>query len=136
MYFINVQLATYQARRGQLNLAAVYFGVLQRQTAAFSGQHLRQWRISITTMTGIGLTGASAGGEGKEGCVRGAVKRVCGGRWWRGACERGFAGHRAGVTLGHAAAPAMMNEGRPRNSAHMGFMSHGRLSISVHADVM
>ncbi len=50
-----------------------------------------------------------------------------------GACERGFAGLRAAV--GHAAAPAMMNEGRPRNSAHMGFMYHGRRSISVHADL-
>lgn len=56
----------FQARRGQLSLAAVYFGVLQRQTAAFSGQHLRQWRITITTMTGIGLTGASAEEEGKK----------------------------------------------------------------------
>lgn len=76
MYFINRQLATPQARRGQLNLAAVYFGVLQSQTAAFSGRHLRQWRITITTMTGIGLTGASAGEEGKEARVRGAVKRA------------------------------------------------------------
>lgn len=94
IYFINFQLATSQARTGQLNLAAVYFGVLQRQTAAFSGQHLRQWRISITTMTGIGLTGASAGGEGKEGRVRGAVRRVC------GACVAGGGGGEARASAG------------------------------------
>ncbi len=40
----------------------------------------RRWRISITTMTGIGLTGASAGGEGKDVRVRGAVRRGRGGR--------------------------------------------------------
>jgi len=56
----------FQARRGQLSTAAVYVGVLQRQAAAFSGQHLRQWRITITTMTGIGLTGASVEEEGKK----------------------------------------------------------------------
>lgn len=78
---------TSQARWGQLKLAAVYFGVLQSQTAAFSGRHLRQWRITITTMTG--LTGASEGGEGKESRVRAAVRRGCGGRRRRGACERG-----------------------------------------------
>lgn len=65
-----------QARGGQLNISAVYFGVLQRQTAAFSEQHLRQWRITITTMTGIGRTGASAAEEGKKPRVRGADRRA------------------------------------------------------------
>lgn len=76
MYFIKFQVSLFQARRGQLNFAAVYFGVLQRQIAAFSGQHLRQWRITITTMTGIGLTGASAGEEGKKPRIRGAVEHT------------------------------------------------------------
>lgn len=81
MYFIKFQVSLFQARRGQLNFAAVYFGVLQRQIAAFSGQHLRQWRITITTMTGIGLTGASAGEEGKKPRIRGAVEHTSERAW-------------------------------------------------------
>lgn len=103
-----------QAGKGQLNFSAVYCGVLKRQTAAFSGQHLRQWRITTTTMTGIGLTGALVEEEGMKECFRDSLERVCDRMWQMAggfACR--VAGDRAGVGRAAAACtPAMMN-GRP-----------------------
>lgn len=103
-----------QAGQGQLNFSAVYCGVLKRQTAAFCGQHLRQWRITITTMTGIGLTGVSVEEEGKELCLKDSIERACDSKWQvAGAFACTVAGDRAGVGRAAAArSPAMMN-GRP-----------------------
>lgn len=126
-YFFNSSSAALQARTGQPEFSAVYCGVLKRQTAAFSGQHLRQWRITITTMTGIGLTGASVEEEGKKPRVRGSRERASRRVWpMAGGVVWGVRGDRAGV--GRAALPLWWMEGRAWNSTRMGCAADGRVS--------